>query len=275
MFLPALCLSGYRQLGGLSMTANPGDVFELSADEVGGESADKGPRPHIVLTRPESIVNAVTLVYCSTEDTEARLTPPPKFMAVRNDSAEGRLAGFYSRRPFTYLYPNRLVLATAEDLPSESKIGIIPDLLTELRDEALPRALGIGKGSTREAGPAAGSPRGVIAELTPLGQKDVGPRYVLVVSEPAYARRGNFWNVIPIISRGNLRPQEPDFTVSGDLEWLITLPGMSGDALLLVRMLRAIYRHEYVQAPHPGADGETMGRLDRALARHFGAHAWF
>lgn len=178
------------------MTANPGDVFELPADLVAGEDENKGPRPHVVLTRPEPLGRMATLVYCSTQDTEARVKPPPAYMAVRNRSDVGRLAGFQSQNPITFLYPSRLVMAIEGDMPPERKIGIIPDLMTELRDEVLPRALGIGTGTTRVPGPALGSPRGAVAELTQHGQEDVGARYALIVSEPGYARTGNFWNII-------------------------------------------------------------------------------
>jgi mRNA-degrading endonuclease toxin of MazEF toxin-antitoxin module len=247
------------------MTVNPGEVYALPADPASGH--DKDGRPHIVLTKPEPLGRTITLVYCSKEDTEARVRPAPPCLVVEKASHTASLAGFRHR---TFIYPTRLVMATEADVAPEAKIGVIPDLLTELRDTVLPKALGIGKGTTRSAGPAAGSPRGSVVQLTQLGIDDVGAQYALVVVDPAYGRAGFFWNVIPIYNRANLRPEDPDLPVSGELDWVRDLKGID-DALLMVRLIRAVHKPDYVYRPLLGADAETMQRVDRALLRHFEA----
>lgn len=73
------------------------------------------------------------------------------------------------------------------------------------------------------------------------------------------------------MKRGKSRPEDPDIVVDGDLDWLLTLGGISGEVLLWVRMVQGVFRREYVHSLHRGADEDTMRRVDQALLRHFGA----
>lgn len=200
-----------------------------------------------------------TFAFGTTRDLQARVFYAAH-VVVHSASTLFKATGL---RETTYFYPSRLVVCHAEDAGPVS--GKLIDEFPELRDNQLPKAIGLGTGTCDGNGRARGSKRGRIAKLKPWLSKLIETSYGLIITEPLYSNRSQIQNFIPIFDANEFETKPPSFAVF-DKDWVQQMPDLGG-ALLMLPLVQSAYEPDDIADFLPRAvDGETMSAVDEGLA---------
>lgn len=241
--------------------AEPGEVHYLPAEE-GSHDKDE-PRPHVVLSLASENTEVVTLAFATSSDLQAS-----QFYAahVVVDAASSLFKATGLKRT-SYIYPSRLAVCFRADLSRPD--GKIIDEFPELRDVQLPRAIGLGMGTSFMPGRAFGSLRGRIARLQPEFAEMISAEFGLVISEPNYSNRSQIQNLIPIFDGRLYELPAPSFRVEAE-RWLEETKLEA--AFIGVQYAQGVYKSDILVYLNEPVDPDTMSRVDEGLAaRLFGA----
>lgn len=262
----------------------PGEVYYLPPEEGSHDKDD--PRPHVVISPAGQNDVLVTVAYISTRRLQAERFGAPH---VYVDGA-GPLFSLTGLNRSSYIYPSRLAVCYAEDLPECA--GKIIDELSPLLDEVVPAAVGLARGVSaprtrgrgrrgRGRGPAR---RGQIALFSRKYRQVIDTAFGLVVTEPAYSRQRQVQNIVPIFDAQKYDEVPPAFAVrppSGGTRsahaWMHQL-GKIRAPLFMVQLVQSAYEGSRTEEPEivgylpQAVDDATMQRVDEALcARLYGA----
>lgn len=243
----------------------PGEVYALRPGVA--EPTDPKQRPHLLLSRVTHGVAHGTVAYCSTEPTEAEFYISHEVFDPRATTYKG--AGFSER---TYIYVGRLRPVPAHKITQFQ--GRVIDEMPRIRSK-LVEALGLGKGTARGSGIAAGSNRGRIAIFSEATADRYLTYYGIVVTHPGYSRQRRYLTVVPIFLNVP-RPRPGDLIVE-DEDWLAALDAPR--ALVAAEEIFSPFwgtepaRQEIVDL-HPTAvvDDETMAAIEKRLVDYFELH---
>ncbi len=239
----------------------PGDVYFLPPRA--GEAVDptKGHRPHLALStwEPEPVV--LTLAYGSTKSTEA--AAGAAFVLIDPLRAASRHTGISAP---TYFYPSRLVSVLPEDLPRPR--GRVVRELPAVRD-ALQMALGLGCGVTAESNVRGSNRRGRLVRFTEKLTGLTGFGHAIVVTEPAYSRRGRQQTLVPVFPEADFEMVDLDFVAPAS-GWTRHLRGRRESVIVSPSMIFTVFEPDWIERYAGIVDPITMNRLDEALRLHFG-----
>jgi hypothetical protein len=237
----------------------PGEVWFLPPEA--RAEGDFKWRRHVLLTACDEQDDIGIFAYASTSAIEtafggAGVLLDPFTSAYRH-------TGFTAP---TYVMPCRLVPAASEDM--QRMAGRIIDEMPAIRSE-LRRALGLGTG-TRDAGAAAGSLRGCVAELSDALAVETGFRLGVIVSEAGYSVAHRYQLLIPLLDAAEYDAQPDDVVISGTA-WTREIRPALAEAILAVRLIQtAFYPLEIGRVLPVVVDEATIGEIDRALLSVFG-----
>jgi hypothetical protein len=239
---------------------DPGQVYYLPPEL--GEGPSKGDRPHLAVSLCPPGSDAATFAYGSTRNTDALHGAAH----VRVDPAAVIHRGSGLSRP-TYFYPSRLLTYAVEDLPPAA--GRVASVLPMMRRE-LRRALGIGRGVTRDGNHRGANRRGRIALYAPWLADELGTARCLVVTDPTYSRAAMQQTTIPILGADEYQAVAGDVLVDGT-EWSGSEEHSGPPVLLAVPMITSVYERDSLAAYSASVASErTMRRIDSALCSRFG-----
>jgi hypothetical protein len=259
----------------------PGEVYYLPPEEGSHDKDDL--RPHVVISPPDQNDVLVTVAYISTRRLQAERFGAPH---VYVDDA-GPLFSLTGLARSSYIYPSRLAVCYTKDLPHCA--GKIIDELSPLLDEAVPAALGLASGvsATQVRRRRRGRPparRGQIAVFSKEYRPVIGTPFGLVVTEPAYSRRRQVQNIVPIFDAQEYEEVPPAFAVRPSAGGSRSAPawtrqlGKIRAPLFMVQLVQSAYEGSRTEEAEiagylaQAVDDATMQRVDEALcARLYGA----
>ena len=237
-----------------------GNLYILPAED--DPDGDPKDRAHVALSIIDPLSDLITLAYCSTQRAEAEHGAP--YVLIDPTGPTFKVTGLHEA---TYVYPSRLV--TEEVLRLGRPIGRVLDEMPAVRRE-LRSALGIGLGTAHTAGPALGSLRGQLIQLGSLLAEQLATTHAIVVTNPIYARKQRYLNIIPLYDADEYEPATVD---------VIWDRGVWGGKLALpasvLVCVSAICSCFGLNQNHVGAvlgqvvGDERMKSIDQALLRHF------
>lgn len=239
----------------------PGDIFRLPSADPDARDPKDG-RPHVLVSLLEVDNEIATVVYCSTASWEVGMAAPPH-VVIEPTSGTFAATGL-SRR--TVAYPGRLATCFVDDL--DLKCGVLLDEMPALQSELL-RAIGFRTGVSRStASPAAGSFRGTVLRFTAEFAEFSGAEFGLVISEPAYSRRAQFQNFVPLY-------HEADFPASAstvDVEVQSLLKAPANRMRAVPRLVQSCHQRFDVLTTVGHVDDDSMAQVEDELAiRFFGS----
>jgi hypothetical protein len=236
---------------------SPGQVYFLPP--IADEGPLKGARPYLTLTPAVNDDEVVTLAYGSTRDTDA----VNGAAHVLVDPARTKFGRTGLVRP-TYFYPSRLLGVSVGELPHPAGrvVREMPLVLKRLR-----QAVGVGSGATRDPNRPGTNRRGRIAHYSEDLATELGTRFCLIVTEPAYSRRSHQQITIPLLSPADFEPVRNDVLIR------CRPPAHHADFELLaaVSLVFSVFERTHLKGYlDRTAEAASMRAVDVALTAHFG-----
>jgi hypothetical protein len=239
----------------------PGEIYYLDPEE--GSSDKDEPRPHVVVSLESENSYIVTLAFGTKSDLEAAEFGAAHVVTESHRSLF-KATGLSST---TYFYASRLATCLTEEMGEYS--GRLIDEFPELRDVQLPRALGLGKGTTWTKGPALGSRRGLFVRFSDDFADELGARFGLVLTEPSYSTKDQLQTIIPVYDHAQFVLPEPAFSVK-DASWSSQLSPYQG-ASFGIQYLQSIFKSDIARYLDEPIDTETLRRVEESISgRLFG-----